>query len=71
MWISKMQQKIEKNVFFFSDNFFWTDCSNKFSLLQKECVSLAVYLLTNSGKISDITKREIFLLNFPQSDEEI
>ena len=43
----------------------------KFSLLQREYVSSAVNVLTNSSKILDINKGDIFKLYLPQSDGKI
>ena len=43
----------------------------KFSLLGRKYVSLAVNVLTKSPKISNVIKRDIFQLNFGQSDETI
>ena len=42
-----------------------------FSILRRECLSLAVNVLTRSPKISHVSTRHIFLLNFPESDEKI
>ena len=41
------------------------------SLLGREYLSLAVNVLTNSTKISDITEKDILQLNFSQSDETV
>ena len=39
-------------------------------LLRREYLSSAVSVLTNTPKISDITKKDIFRLNFSDSDEK-
>ena len=54
----------------FLDNWIWTGCG-KFSPLRREYLSLTANVLTNSFKIWDITKRDIFQLNFPHIDEKI
>ena len=41
------------------------------SVLRKEYLSSASNVLTNSPNISDITKRDIFELNFSRSDYRI
>ena len=51
----------------FLENCFWISCG-KFSLFRREYLSFPVNVLTNSPKISDITKRDIFELIFCQSD---
>ena len=69
MWILEMQQKTQK-IFHFLDSFISTTC-HKFSLLRREYLSCTVHVLTNSLKISNITKRENAKLNFSQSDKTI
>ena len=64
----EMQQKNEKIVLL-CRKFPWTGCNN-FSLLRIEYLSLAVNVLTNSLKSSDITKRSIFQLSFSHSDKK-
>ena len=53
---------------------FWGNCIwvgwGKISLVQKEFLSSPVTVLTNGPKISDITNRDIFQLNFPQGDDK-
>ena len=39
-------------------------------LLRREYLSSAVSVLTNTPKISDITQKDIFRLNFSDSDEK-
>ena len=39
-------------------------------LLRREYLSSAVSVLTNTPKISDITKKDIFRLNLSDSDEK-
>ena len=57
MWVLEMEQKMEK-IFRLVDNFIWIAC-RKFFLLQREYLSPTVHVLTNSPKISNITKREM------------
>ena len=66
-------QKSRKNwqkCFCFLDNFFRIGCCN-FFLISREYLSLAVNVLTTSPKIPDITKRESFQPNFPESHWKI
>ena len=56
--------------FYCLDKNIWTGCP-KFSLLRREYLSSVVYVLTNSAKISDITKGDILQLHFFQSDRKI
>ena len=46
------------------------DC-RYFSKLRRQYLSSAVNVLTNSPEISDISKRDKFLLNFPQIEKNI
>ena len=64
-----MQEKIQKKSFCFLDNWIWISCGKSF-LLGIEYLSWAINALKNSPKISNITKRDIFLLNILQSQEE-
>ena len=64
----KCCEKLRKN-FSFLDNFIWNPC-RKFSLLLRKYFSSGVNVLTNSLKIWNITKRDIFQLKFSQSDEQ-
>ena len=57
-----MQENLSKNVWFLG-NVIWIKC-DKFSLLRREYLPSAANVLTNSPKISGITKREIFQLRF-------
>ena len=66
-------QKLERNsenIFGFLNNCIWIACSN-FCLLWQEYFSLAVNVITNSSKISDLTKRDVFQFNISQIDETI
>ena len=70
MKISEMDQK-NKKKFFFAFQIIVFECGcGKFLLLQREYLSSAVILLTNSPKGSHITNRYTFKLNFSQSDEK-
>ena len=70
-----MQQEIEKKLFVskqffpFVDNCIWIGCG-KFCLYQREYLSSAVNVLTNSPQILHITKKDIFRLEFFYSDEK-
>ena len=68
IWISKMQKKIDKNVFHLLDNCICIGCV-EISLLKTGFLSLAVNMLTISPKILHITKRDFFQLNFLHSDQ--
>ena len=71
MYSPEMQQKKKiKKSFGFSDYCIWIGCF-QFCLLWPEYLSSAVNVLRNSPGISDITKRDVFQLNFSQSDETI
>ena len=59
-----------ENVFSFWDTSIWIGYV-KLSLLGREYLSSAVYVLTNSLKILHSTKRDFFELNYFQSDQEI
>ena len=52
------------------DNCIWIGC-RKFSLLRRKYLSSVVNVLTNSPKISHITNRDIFQLNFNHCDQKI
>ena len=65
----KWRKKFSKS-FFFLDNFISIGCG-KFSVVWRKYLSSAISLITNSPKISDITKRDIFQLHFPHSNEKI
>ena len=62
--------KFWQKVIDFLDNCIWTGCGS-FSLLWREYLPSAVNVLTNSPKISDQTKREIFQLNLSQIDGKL
>ena len=62
MHISEMQSKTEKNVFSFWDKGVWS-CEQKICILRREYLSSGVNVLTNSHKISDVTKGDFFQLN--------
>ena len=71
-WSNKANvAKHSERVFCFLDNCIWMDCF-RLSLLPREYLTcFAVNVLTNSSKISHITKRDILLLHFPQSGDKI
>ena len=64
----RCSKNFEKKIFFL-DNCVVIGCG-KFSLSLKEYLPSAANVLTNSPKILDITKRDIFQLNISQSDEK-
>ena len=64
----KWSKKLRKNILFLR-SFYSTSCC-KFSRIRREYLSLAVNVSTNSPKGSHITKRDIFQVSFPQSDEK-
>ena len=59
-----------RNIFSFLDNFIWIGCV-KFSLLPREYLSSAVNVLTQSHKISGVTKRNFSQLCVPHSNGKI
>ena len=61
MHISEMQLKIDKTGSLFWDKSIWS-CSQKICILRREYLSSGVNVLTNSLKIWDVTKADIFLL---------
>ena len=61
-------EKSEK-IFTFLDNFIWIG-SSKFSLLPGKYFLSGVNVLTSSLKISDITKKDFFQVQFSQSNEQ-
>ena len=69
MEIYKPQWKSER-IFVFLHNCIWVHCS-KSSLLWREYLSSAVSVQTNSPKISDLTKRDVFPLNPSLDDHTI
>ena len=58
-----------EKAFCFVDNYIWIGYGN-FLLLLRKYISSGVNILTNRLKILHITNRDIFQLNFPQSDEK-
>ena len=62
----KMQQKISA----FLDNLIWIG-TGKFSLLVREYSYVAGNVLSNSPKISDLTKNNLLQLNLAQNDETV
>ena len=62
--------KNEENVFSFSDNCILSG-SCKLSVELREYSQLAVNVLTSSPEISDLTKKDFFLLYMAQNDEEV
>ena len=64
----KKKKKNWEKVFCFWDKCIWK-CCNKFPLLRREYLSLAVNVLTNSPKILNITKRHFFQLSCLHSDQ--
>ena len=65
-----MQQKLDGSFFIFSIIFFELP-ARIFSLLKQEHLSSTVNVLTNSPKISVVTKRHVFHLNLTQKNETI
>ena len=65
--LSKFEKfkKILDNVFGLADNDVWTWCQN-LSQLWQEYMWLAVNVLPNNPKISDLTKKDVFWLNLFQ-----
>ena len=61
MHISEMQLKIDKTGSLFWDKSIWSG-SQKICILRREYLSSGVNVLTNSLKIWDVTKADIFLL---------
>ena len=55
-------------MFYFLDNSIWIGYG-KFLIERGEYLSSGVNVLTNGLEIWNITKRAIFQLNFPHSDE--
>ena len=65
----KWNKKFRK-MFCFLDNCIWIE-SRKFPQLWQGYMSLAVYVVTNTPNIANITKRDIFQISFPQCDEKL
>ena len=64
-----MEQEIVKKFCCFFDNCICIRCC-KLSLLQREDLLSAVSVLTDSCKISNVTKRDISQFHFTHSDEK-
>ena len=62
-----MEQKKWENVFHYLDNCIWIG-STKFSQFQRGYLPFGVNVLTDTPKISHITKGNIFQIRFPQRD---
>ena len=62
-----MQRKIQKKAFCFWDKSIWIGCI-KFSLLRREYFWSAINVLTNSDKVLQITKTDIFQLIYLETD---
>ena len=60
--------KTERIFFVFLDNSIRVACG-KFPVFLAENLSTVISVLTNNPKILDLTKREVFQLDLPQSDE--
>ena len=65
--VQHISKKFRK-TFCLLDNCIWSGCCS-FSLLQRENLSSAISVLTNSPNISNIKKRDIFQLIFSRSDK--
>ena len=63
-------EKSQGKIFYFIDNFTWIG-SIKYSLLESEYLSTALNMLTNSLKISHITKRDFLQFNIVPIDQII
>ena len=57
-----MESKIDKNPSFFETRNVWSG-SQKICILRREYLSSGLNVLTNSLKISDVTKADSFQLN--------
>ena len=60
-----MQSTVDKKNFHFWNKGVWS-CGQKICVLRREYLSSGVNVLSNSLKISDMTKAGIFQLNFPR-----
>ena len=69
IYISKMKKNVWKKISLL-DNCIWIRCV-KLSLLRRKYFSLTVNPFTSSPKILHITKRDLFQLNWPYSDQKI
>ena len=63
MQILEMEEKSQQKLFVVG--------SSKFSQFRRGYLSLKVNVLANTSKNLHITKRDIFKISFPQSDEKI
>ena len=70
LYISKMEQKIQKKFFFFWYNCIWIGIV-KLSLLRRGYFSSAANVLTRSTKILYVNNRYFFLVNWVGSDQWI
>ena len=68
--IQEIQKKIEK-IFFDLDIIAFELIALNTLFYERECLSLGVNMLTNSLKISQTTKNDIFELIFFQRDQKI
>ena len=68
MYISKMQEKIEKKLFVFEIDNCVRIGSFKLCLLRREYWSAAVNVLTNTYKALHLIKTDFFRLNYLQND---
>ena len=64
----KIAKKWEKAISF-SDNYNWIGCKRS-SLVQRKYLPWAFNVLTNSAKSSHVSNRDIFQLQFPESDKK-
>lgn len=62
--------EISENIFGVLDNCMWISGA-KFSLLRWENLSLAVNVLANSTKVSDLTKTAFIQHNLSKNDQTI
>ena len=67
IYISKIQQRIQKELFIFWDNSIWISIV-KFSLLRAGYFSSVANVLTNSPKIWHVNMRDFLQHNFHASD---
>ena len=60
--------EIWQKAFGFLDNCIWIGCM-KFSLILREYFSWAVNVLTKSPSVANLTKRDLFQLNWSYNDK--
>ena len=70
MHISEMQSNIDKKSTFFETKNVWS-CSQKICIFRREYLTSGLNVLTNSLKISDVTKADIFQLNLSRIQGKI